>query len=102
MSVDHLQSPQADQAPSPEDGRRATPKGLRSGVALIIVLTAVAVMGAFLMEFAYNTRIYFHMAHNTRERVQAYYNARSAQNIALQVVDSFDLIQSVAGGMSGT
>lgn len=76
--------------------------GLKPGVALIIVITAVAVMSAFLLEFAYNTRIYFHMAHNTRERAQAYYNARSAQNIALQVVDSFDLIQSVAGGMAGT
>jgi type II secretory pathway component PulK len=76
--------------------------GLKRGVALVIVVTAVAVMSAFATEFAYNTRVYFHMAANQRERVQAYYNARSATRIALLVVDSFDLIRSVAGGMPGT
>ena len=78
-----------------------TRKDLKRGVALVIVVTAVGVMSAFATEFAYNTRVYFYMANNARERVQAYYNARAATNIATQVVNSFDMIQSIAGGMGG-
>lgn len=73
----------------------------KRGVALVIVVTAVGVMSAFAAEFAYNTRVYFYMANNARERVQAYYNARAATNIATQVVNSFDMIQTLAGGMGG-
>lgn len=78
-----------------------TRKDLKRGVALVIVVTAVGVMSAFATEFAYNTRVYFYMANNARERVQAYYNARAATNIATQVVNSFDMISAIAGGMGG-
>jgi type II secretory pathway component PulK len=81
---------------------RPRPRRQKRGVALVIVIASVTILSVFAAEFAFNTRVYFYMANNTRERIQAYYNARSATRISLLVIDSFDLIKSVMGGMPGT
>jgi type II secretory pathway component PulK len=48
------------------------------GVALMLVLSAVSVLTAMGVEFAYNTSIYYDLAQNEANRLQAYYMAKSA------------------------
>ena len=58
------------------------------GVALLIVLVTTAVMGALSTEFAYNTRTNIWMAGNVTAETQAYYHARSANQIAKLAVNA--------------
>ena len=58
------------------------------GVALLIVLVTVAVMGSLSTEFAYNTRTNIWMAGNVSSDTQAYYHARSATEIAELAVNA--------------
>ena len=52
------------------------------GVALILVLSALVMLSTVVVEFAYNAHIAFITAANERDRLQAYYLARSAMNFA--------------------
>jgi general secretion pathway protein K len=47
------------------------------GVALILVVVAIAVLTAVATEFAYNSRVDLQLATNQRDEVRAYYLARS-------------------------
>ncbi len=55
----------------------------RRGVALILVLSALMVLTAMGVEFAYNTNVNYHLASGERDRLQAYYLAKSAFNFML-------------------
>lgn len=46
----------------------------------MLVLSAIAIVTTMGVEFAYNTSIYYNLAQNEAERLQAYYLARSAYN----------------------
>ncbi|MDP6946733.1 MAG: hypothetical protein QF464_21465, partial [Myxococcota bacterium] len=48
--------------------------GTQRGVALLVVLVTVAIMGALSTEFAYNTRANIWMAGNVTASTQAYYH----------------------------
>ncbi len=67
---------------------RADVPGTQRGVALLIVLVTVAVMGALSTEFSYNTRTNIWMAGNVTADTQAYYHARSAIEIATLAVNA--------------
>ena len=68
-----------------------------SGVALIMVLSAVVILSTIVVEFAYNAHISYTMAANERDRLQSYYLARSALNFAkLQISLEKDLRQRFA------
>jgi hypothetical protein len=67
---------------------RADVPGTQRGVALLIVLVTVAVMGALSTEFAYNTRTNIWMAGNVTAETQALYHARSSMEIALLAVNA--------------
>lgn len=49
----------------------------------MLVLSAIVMLTTMLVEFAYNTNVHYHLALNERDRLQAYYMARSAYNFML-------------------
>ena len=67
---------------------RADVPSSNRGVALLIVMVTVAIMGALSTEFAYNTRTNIWMAGNVTSDTQAYFHARSATEIATLAVNA--------------
>ena len=67
------------------------------GVALIVVLTAVAVLSVAVSEFSYNTRIAVGMTYHSEKEVQAYFNARSGIMIALFTLEAKEVVDKVVG-----
>ena len=67
---------------------RADVPGTQRGVALLVVLVTMAVMGALSTEFAYNTRANIWMAGNVTASTQAYYHARSISKIATLAINA--------------
>ncbi len=73
----------------------------------MLVLSAITVLTTMGVEFAYNTTVYYNLAQNERNRLQAYYMARSAYNFMRlelkfdkmfrQVVQSQNLGQYLGG-----
>jgi general secretion pathway protein K len=51
-------------------------------VALILVLTTVAILSSIAVEFAYQSRVSLRLAENSRDELRAYYLARSAVNLS--------------------
>lgn len=76
-------------------------KGHNKGVALIIVLTSVAILSAFSTELSYRAFIDVRMAKNEERQVQAYFYARSAMEIARLVITSQKFVQQIIGAMTG-
>src|SRR5207237_783164 len=73
--------------PSPTErsrARRGRAAGIRSrrGVALILVLTTVAILSSIAVEFGYQSRVSLRLAENSRDELRAYYLARSAVNLS--------------------
>ena len=64
--------------------RRGRSAGIRSrrGVALILVLTTVAILSSIAVEFGYQSRVSLRLAENSRDELRAYYLARSAVNLS--------------------
>ena len=67
---------------------RSDVPGTQRGVALLVVLVTMAIMGALSTEFAYNTRANIWMAGNVTASTQAYYHARSVSKIATLAVNA--------------
>jgi len=63
----------------------------KKGVALMLVLSAISVLTAMGVEFAYNTSVYYNLAHNELDRLKAYYLAKSAFNF-MQLELKFDKV----------
>jgi len=62
-------------------GRRG--KGVQArGVALILVLTTIAILTSIGVDFSYGSRVSLRLAENSRDEVRAYYLARSAVNLS--------------------
>jgi general secretion pathway protein K len=70
-----------------------------SGVALIMVLITCAVLSAIVIDFQFRVRISTQMAANSRDRVKAYYLARSAANLARLVLHFQGQVDQATGGM---
>jgi general secretion pathway protein K len=87
---------------------RTRRKGER-GVALLMVVTAIALLTAVAVEFSYHSRIEARMAANARDQLRAYYLARSAVTIGRLVlhfqrqVDGIQLpdLSSILGPLMG-
>ncbi len=69
--------------------RKVSPKfarstGIRSnrGVALILVLTTIAILTSIGVDFSYSTRVSLRLAETARDEMRAYYLARSAVNLS--------------------
>ncbi|NMB74570.1 MAG: general secretion pathway protein GspK [Myxococcales bacterium] len=80
--------------------RRRRPR-LRSerGVALLMVLVTVAVLTAVVYDFVHQTRVEVRMAENNRDRLQAYYLARSAVNFGRLILHFQGQVDRFTGGM---
>ena len=52
------------------------------GVALILVLTTIAILTAIGVDFSYSSRVSLKLAENLRDETRAYYMARSAVNLS--------------------
>lgn len=79
---------------------RADVPGTERGVALLVVLVTLAVMGALSTEFAYNTRANIWMAGNVTASTQAYYHARSVGQIAELAVNAKKNFPQIKTAMS--
>jgi general secretion pathway protein K len=64
--------------------RKRRAGGLRSrrGVALILVLTTVAILTSIAVDFGYQSRVSLRLTENARDELRAYYLARSAVNLS--------------------
>lgn len=71
-------------------------------MALIVVLTAVAVLSVAVTEFSYNTRINIGMTHHAQKEVQAYFNARSGIMIALFTLEAKEVVDKLLGMFAGS
>lgn len=49
----------------------------------MLVLSAIVLLSSVIVEFAYNTSVYYNLALNERDRLQAYYMAKSAYSFML-------------------
>lgn len=71
------------------------------GVALVVVLTGVAILAAFSTEFSYRSRVDIQVASNLERRVQAYFHARSAMEIARLVITSQKFVDQAVSAFGG-
>jgi general secretion pathway protein K len=76
-----MQGPLPTRRPRARRGRAAG-IGSRRGVALILVLTTVAILSSIAVEFGYQSRVSLRLAENARDELRAYYLARSAVNLS--------------------
>lgn len=65
------------------------------GVALVVVLAAVAVLTAVAMDLSYNTNVNYHLAKGEADRLKSYYLAKSAYNFMLVELKFDRLFQRV-------
>lgn len=75
------------------------PIGPARGVALILVLTTLAILTSIGVDFSYSTRINLKLAENLRDETRAYYLARSAINLA-RLLLHFQKQLDAAGGQA--
>jgi len=82
----------------PPAGRRAV-RGNRGrrGVALILVLTTLAILTSLGVDFSYSTRVNLKLAENLRDELRAYYMARSAINLTRMLLHFQKQIDAVGG-----
>jgi general secretion pathway protein K len=72
----------------------------RRGVALILVLTTIAILTAVGVDFSYGSRVNLRLAENARDELRAYYLARSAVNLS-RLLLHFQKQVDQTGGMIG-
>ncbi len=63
--------------PTPMCGHAARGSGAR-GIALILVLSVIAILTAVAVDFSYSSRVSLRLAENARDELRAFYLARSA------------------------
>jgi general secretion pathway protein K len=79
--------------------------GQQRGVALILVLTTIAILTAVGVDFSYSSRVSLKLAENLRDETRAYYMARSGINLArllLHFQKQVDGMGSQLGTMLGS
>ncbi|MFL5311793.1 MAG: general secretion pathway protein GspK [Myxococcales bacterium] len=79
--------------------RRRRAGGFRSrrGVALILVLTTVAILSSVAVEFGYQSRVSLRLAENSRDELRAYYLARSAVNLSRLLLHFQKQVDQIGG-----
>lgn len=83
------------------------PKNAR-GVALLMVLAMLALMGSLIADFQFTSRVDLEMAHSARDTLQAEYNALSALRMralllkqSRKVADVAKLLSGIGGAAAG-
>lgn len=80
-------------------GARGAGIGTQRGVALILVLTTLAILTSIGVDFSYSTRVNLKLAENLRDETRALYLARSAINMA-RLLLHFQKQLDAAGGQA--
>ena len=83
--------------------RRAAGGGMgsRRGVALILVLTTLAILTAVGVDFSYSSRVLLRLAENARDELRAYMLARSAVNLSRMLLHFQKQIDGLGAQISG-
>ena len=81
--------------------RRSAAIGSRRGVALILVLTTVAILSSIAVDFAYQSRVSLRLTENARDGVRAYYLARSAVNLSRLLLHFQKQVDQLGGQIGG-
>jgi general secretion pathway protein K len=71
------------------------------GVALILVLTTVAILTAVGVDFSYSSRVSLRLAENMRDETRAYYLARSGINLSRLLLHFQKQVDQMGGQLSG-
>ena len=71
------------------------------GVALILVLTTLAILTSLGVDFSYSTRVNLKLAENLRDELRAYYMARSAINLTRMLLHFQKQLDAVGGALGG-
>jgi general secretion pathway protein K len=87
------------QASAPR-ARRAPPVNSR-GVALILVLTTIAILTSIGVDFSYQSRVSLRLAENLRDDTRAYYLARSAVNLSRLLLHFQKQVDQLGGQLTG-
>jgi general secretion pathway protein K len=74
--------------------------GGKRGVALILVLTVIAILTSIGVDFSYSSRVSLKLTENARDGMRAYYLARSAVNLS-RLLLHFQKKLDTAGGQAG-
>jgi len=77
--------------------RKAGPQGKR-GVALLLVLAALAILTVLSFEILFATRVDLRIGRNARDRMQAYYLALSASRLSLLRLQMYKEIRNMVDG----
>jgi general secretion pathway protein K len=81
--------------------RRAAGVGSRRGVALILVLTTVAILTSIAVDFGYQSRVSLRLTENARDELRAYYLARSAVNLSRLLLHFQKKVDQMGGQIAG-
>ena len=73
--------------------------GKRSGIALVMVITSIAILAVLVAEMLQNTTTDFHVARNERDRLKAEYLAKSGLNLTRLLIAAEPDIRRVVAPM---
>jgi general secretion pathway protein K len=76
-------------------------RNTQRGAALLLVLTAVAILTAVGVDLAYNTRVSLQIAANARDELRATYLAKSAVNLSRLVIHFQQQLDQTTGALAG-
>ncbi len=83
-------------------GAKRSRGGGARGVALILVLTTLAILTSLGVDFSYSTRVNLKLSENLRDELRSYYMARSAINLTRMLLHFQKQLDAVGGAaMSG-
>lgn len=74
-------------SPGPADAQR--------GVALLLAITAIAILTIFSLEFTYQSRVAVKTSNYVESEVEAYLHARAALELSALVIGSTDIVESI-------
>lgn len=80
---------------------RLTRKRAERGVALLVVLSSLALVGGVVAEFQFNSRVDLQLALNARDDLQAEYNALAALRLRALLLRQAQQLQGLAGALYG-
>ncbi len=73
----------------------AGPSDRQRGVALLLAVSAIAILTIFSLEFTYTSRVSVRTATYVEAEVEAHLHARAAVELAAMVIGSTDIIESI-------
>ncbi len=82
-------------------GRRAVgrtspgPSDRQRGVAMLLAMTAIAILTVFSLEFTYQSRVAVRTSSYVESEIEAYLHARAAVELAALVIGSTDIVDSI-------